>query len=640
MKKLIKLLGILLGLVIIAAGTSYGLLFTSLATPIVNGLIHLTISPTLSAQKVSYQAPWKFELNRVNATLDKQKIHIPKITVWLNSGLLHNGKIALDSLLIDGLHWQGRVPTLPFNKHLYLYQIAFNHLDFSYHNLIARNINLQVKTPIWVTGGQVLPYGHIQASADQLYYHGQAIDKVLINANYQAKDSTVYGASFTWHGAQVSGQAEQYPAGWSLVNVTATKLNLTSKSDANGLNKVFQRLAPHIHDINSLDILNSSVSMAGWQFDNLDLSLENILVNQPVWLQAKGYLSFNADSIDYRGLQLVQPSGQLRFTKNNIQIAEFDSDFQQGKVQINGNLQPRALHLSLLHASGVKWSTDETTDLSWLAHAMPPLDSVTIDQLDLENNQFIQLTHRPFWQLSGFSVEGSNMKLRHQQHWRLWQGQVQASASSVNYGDIIGSHAIIDTHSEHGLWVLDRLSVPLQNGYINALGRWNLSKLGEPWSLDVQADGLPLPEPSGADTLPFDLQGIVSMKAKLHGQAQSAELLRYSLTGTLQAGLRDGTLATHQRQQEASQSIVVPLTIDDLQANADRGRIEINAKQISSTNSTGQFAGVLDLANMSDASAQLTLKQRCQKQQLNLISGEVITSKTCKKSKKRRKKKK
>ncbi|MCG6336553.1 AsmA family protein, partial [Vibrio alginolyticus] len=145
-----------------------------------------------------------------------------------------------------------------------------------------------------------LPYGELQLSAEQFYWQGEALNNVLIDADYKAQDSTVYGASFQWRGGEFSGQAEQYPAGWSLVNVTISKLDL--KDDLSTLSAPWWQLAkPYLHHINSLDVLSSNLQLGEAKLTNLALSLENLTVDQSLWQQDSGYLSLNAESADWHG---------------------------------------------------------------------------------------------------------------------------------------------------------------------------------------------------------------------------------------------------------------------------------------------------------------------------------------------------
>ncbi len=543
--------------------------------------------------------------------------------------MIHKGKIALDSVLIDGLSLQGALPNFSFSKDFFLYQIAFHNLDFSANNFVARNLDIQVNKPVWTKENVILPYGRIQLSADQIYYQSQALDNVLINANYKPQDSTIYGASFTWQGASVSGQAEQYPSGWSLVNLTISKLTLTEQQESEKLKNILRQLTSHISHINSLDLLNSELQYGDWAFNNVDASIENIQTNQSIWNQKQGYVSFNADSINYKNLQFVQPSAQIYFAPNKINLAELDTDFEQGRVKASADFTPNSANFSLLHASGIKWSTDAKTDLSWLKHVVPPLDALTIQQMDVENCQFIQLTDRPFWQLSGLSFEGTNLELVKDKRWGLWNGQFQASASSASYGDLIASQAIVQTHSEQGDWSLDRLFIPLRNGYVDAKGKWNLNENGEPWQLTLKADSVPVAQNELWKAPPFEFDGTLEVSAELKGLAKSKELFNYSLSGKANANLRHATLSQHHQVDGQTRSLVLPLEVDNVQATLDRGRVSISSNDISGPNIKGKLAATLDLTSPETDQANLTIDEKCEQNRLNLITGEIKTKSTC-----------
>ena len=635
MRKLGKIVIALVCLLLITMATLYGLLYTKFATPVVNTLIHYTLSKDVTAKKIVYQSPWQFEFEGVTTNLSRGKAYIPKVTIWLNPDIIHDGKFALDSVLIDGLSLQGTVPNFSFAQHFFLYQIAFHNLDFSSNEFIARNLDLQVDKPDWSNTQSVLPYGRIQLSAKQIYYQGQALDNVVVNANYKPKDSTVYGASFTWQGASVSGQAEQYPTGWSLVNLTISKLNLTKQDETNQLTQVLSQLATHINHINSLDILNSVVQIDGWTFNNVDASLEDIETNKSIWQQNKGYISFNADSINYKNLQFVQPSAQLYLSTNNINLAEFDTDFEQGRVKAIADFTPNSANFSLLHASGIKWSTDATTDLFWLKSAIPPLKRLIIQQMDVENSQFIQLTDHPYWQLSGLSFEGTNLELVRNYRWGLWNGQFQASASSASYGDLIASQAILETHSNQGKWSLDRLFIPLKNGYIDGKGQWDLASHGEPWTLSLNADGVPVSQNDDWKKLPFEFDGTLELKANLHGLAKSQELFNYSLSGKVNGNLRHATLSQHHQIEGQTRSLVFPLEIDNVEVTSDRGRIHISGKEITGPSLKGKLEASLDLASPTTDKANLIIEQKCERNRLDLITGNITSTSTCKNSKKK-----
>lgn len=141
----------------------------------------------------------------------------------------------------------------------------------------------------------------IQLAADQITIDGEAFNQVLVDANYQAQDSTVYGFSFNWRNSPISGQAEQYPQGWSLINVTLSRLNLNL--DEWRHHSLWQKIAPSIYYINSLDLLNSQLTLNGVAWENLNLSVEDYDLRHSLWQQQQAYLSLNADSAQWLATQ-------------------------------------------------------------------------------------------------------------------------------------------------------------------------------------------------------------------------------------------------------------------------------------------------------------------------------------------------
>ncbi|MDN3684059.1 hypothetical protein QW180_09310 [Vibrio sinaloensis] len=45
--------------------------------------------------------------------------------------------------------------------------------------------------------------------------------------------------------------------------------------------------------------MRSNVNIAGWQFEQIDASLENLTLNQSIWQQNNGYLSFDAERLSF-----------------------------------------------------------------------------------------------------------------------------------------------------------------------------------------------------------------------------------------------------------------------------------------------------------------------------------------------------
>ena len=72
---------------------------------------------------------------------------------------------------------------------------------------------------------------------------------------------------------------------------------------------------------------------------------------------------------------------------------------------------PTSIHLKQFNARGIKWFAETQQDLAWIPAQWPQLNELAIDSLAINNLQLIQLINKPFWQLSGLTIEGSDTQL-------------------------------------------------------------------------------------------------------------------------------------------------------------------------------------------------------------------------------------
>lgn len=193
-------------------------------------------------------------------------------------------------MLIDGLSLQQGLSSNPqtwLRDTVHVQQIALSHFDYADKEFSARGLNVQLKQPYWETTEQWLPYAEIQLSADQIYWQGEAFNKTLLDMDYRPQESTVFGLSFLWRGGHISGQAEQYAQGWSLVNVTVDGLTLSDQQVQSIMAKPWTTLG-NISHINSLDVMRSSIGYQGYQLVNVELSCENLTLPFAWWQQSDG----------------------------------------------------------------------------------------------------------------------------------------------------------------------------------------------------------------------------------------------------------------------------------------------------------------------------------------------------------------
>ncbi|MEZ9409255.1 AsmA family protein [Vibrio lentus] len=629
MKKVFMVIGIVVAIIVATIAALLLSLQTQYRSDVANFFIKHTLEQPVLIEDVEYQAPYHITLMGITQSQpDKQKpLYIDKIDLWFSPSSITEAKLVLDSVLISGLQLEisdlEAFTPLFTQPNIKLHQLAINNLDFSTADFNARGIDLQISDPTWDDNNALLPYGKIQLSATQLYWQGEAFDNLLFDLDLKSSDSTLYGASFDWRGAKISGQAEQYQQDWSLVNVTVDGLRLNQKQTQSLLSKEWDVAGIQVNHINSLDILRSDVEWQDGHLAAFDASLENIQLPFELWKQQKAIFSLQAEGVTIDDDMFIEPSIKLNLDPNQILIEDFYTQFLQGSIQLNGEVTPSSIQLAQLDLQGIKWITESQDKVLPSAHLLPwltQLQQASIDRLNIERSQLIQLANKPYWQVSGLHVEGHQVQLLQQRKLGLWQGKLMVSANDASYQNIVSVQPVVEMNSEQGKWTLTRLFAPLKNGYIEANATLDFNQISKPWSIDISADGLPISPILQQLELPLDATGYGEFELQAAGLYGDSLMLGYSTTGQLTGSVRQGVMTFNDKLSETSIDNV--FEIPELNACFDRGRFTLQPMHIIGASATqegsqrvqtlnGEVSGELDLLKTDQHTLSISLSDPC-----------------------------
>ncbi|MCG9544356.1 AsmA family protein [Vibrio sp. Isolate33] len=621
--------GIVLAIAVAVIAALLLSLQTQYRADVANFFIKHTIEQPVLIEDVEYQAPYHITLMGITQSQSEKHppLYIDKADIWFSPDSLLDAKLVLDSVLISGLQLEAddldTLTSVFTQPNLKLRQLAINNLDFSTPDFNARGIDLQIADPVWDNQSSLLPYGKTQLSASQLYWQGEAFDNLLIDLDLKPSDSTLYGASFDWRGAKISGQAEQYQHDWSLVNVTIDGLRLNEEQTQSLLNKEWDVAGIQINHINSLDILRSDIEWKDGHLVAFDASLENIQLPFELWKQQKAIFSLQAEGVTLDNDQFIDPSLKLNLNPNQILVEDFYTQFLQGSIQLNGKVTPTTIHLAQLDLQGIKWITesqDNHLPASRLIPWLTELQQASIDRLNVERTQLIQLAEKPYWQVSGLHVEGHHVQLLQNRKLGLWQGKLMASANDASYQSILSAQPVVEMNSEQGKWTLTRLFMPLKNGYVEANATLDFNQISKPWSIDISADGLPISPMLQQLELPLDATGYGEFELQAAGLYGDSLMLGYSTTGQLTGSVRQGVMTFNDILSETSTDNV--FEIPELNANFDRGRFTLEPMHIIGASAdeegsqrvqtlNGQVTGELDLLKTDLHTLSITLSDQC-----------------------------
>ncbi|EHK9017445.1 AsmA family protein [Vibrio vulnificus] len=571
----------------------------------------------MQAESVHYQYPDHFSFKNVSFTHNEVS-YVEQLEIWLSPELYANGRVQVASVLLDGLSLQtglSRSPKTFIPSTVQIHQLAISNLDYADNQLSARGIKFQVKQPQWQRSDQFIPFGEIQFSAEQLYWQGEAFNQPLLDIDYKPQDSTLYGLSLSWRGAKVSGQAEQYPQGWSLVNVTVEGLDLSQQQLTSILAKPWDRFGSQISHINSLDILRSSLELEDYRLINFELSSENLTLPFSLWQQQQGLISFSAESVQDQHNVWVEPRIKLTLDPNTINVEEASAQWQQGNLLFSGTIKPDAIALDQLMVNNVKWAAEQPGEGAWLWQWLENASYVSVERLNIERSQFIQLIRQPYWQLSGLNIDGEKLRLKQEQQLGLWQGKLRATAANASYQDILSSHPLVEMHSDDGLWQLDRLFAPLKQGYIEAYGQLQLNSLSKPWQATLNADGLPMGLLLSQLPLPFDLNAISSIDVSATGLGGDWAMFSHSLTGGIHARL-------HEAYTPFDEGNILPLQVSEISLSMERGKLTLAPVKLQGPDIEGTIGGTSDLTAPEQGGIRYQVKMGCQQLSGDMMSDE------------------
>ncbi|EID0060199.1 AsmA family protein [Vibrio vulnificus] len=571
----------------------------------------------MQAESVHYQYPDHFSFKNVSFTHNEVS-YVEQLEIWLSPELYANGCVQVASVLLDGLSLQtglSRSPKTFIPSTVQIHQLAISNLDYADNQLSARGIKFQVKQPQWQRSDQFIPFGEIQFSAEQLYWQGEAFNQPLLDIDYKPQDSTLYGLSLSWRGAKVSGQAEQYPQGWSLVNVTVEGLDLSQQQLTSILAKPWERFGSQITHINSLDILRSSLALEDYRLINFELSSENLTLPFSLWQQQQGLISFSAESVQDQHNVWVEPRIKLTLDPNTINVEEASAQWQQGNLLFSGTIKPDAIALDQLMVNNVKWAAEQPGEGAWLWQWLENASYVSVERLNIERSQFIQLIRQPYWQLSGLNIDGEKLRLKQEQQLGLWQGKLRATAANASYQDILSSHPLVEMHSDDGLWQLGRLFAPLKQGYIEAYGQLQLNSLSKPWQATLNADGLPMGLLLSQLPLPFDLNAISSIDVSATGLGGDWAMFSHSLTGGVHARL-------HEAYTPFDEGNILPLQVSEISLSMERGKLTLAPVKLQGPDIEGTIGGASDLTAPEQGGIRYQVKMGCQQLSGDMMSDE------------------
>ncbi|UTV27639.1 AsmA family protein [Photobacterium atrarenae] len=664
-----KLIATFIIISLLATTILLALLHTRHAAPLIDRLVNAFTPYHINTTTVRYHIlkPWHLRLDELNIRLPAadaqppEPITIARLELWFNPRHLLRPGWSFDTVLIDGLTLSSAAPlqTLPAIEAT---RLALTNFNWRSEDLTLANSKLQLNH--WQSSPSASSYtyqGDVRLAADTIQWQQQTLENVLIDGQRDGEHWTLYGFSFRWHQANISGQAEYQPGPearplWRIRQLSLAGLNLQEPTLATWLStRWHQYLSEAQPDISveRLDVLHSSLELPGLVLNSANLSLRDWHLDggglpAALWQQQEATLSLDADSLRWQDLVLDTPLAELAFRPQQVQLTGLSTKLLGGYLTTDGTLTPDTLALNQFTARNIQWELPRNwTDR--LRHLSAPLSNISVQELKIGYTALTAPDPRWPFHLNGLNVSGYELQLKRRGQPGLWQGSLTASASSAGLNGVPVTESMLKMTSQAGQWQLERLTLSFEQGLMEAQGQMALVQEGMPWQLQLSSDSLPATVLPRWLQLPLMVDGMLDVTLNAQGLGQHATGLAYSLAGELNATLRQLRLnrqTTAQLWQQwqqpsptwyaASQSPGTPspqdsaagsekarkaaqqtelLQISPIRLQADRGRIQIQPIDIKGGSWSATLGGRWDLARPDAQQLELNAEQGCERLQ-------------------------
>ncbi|PSW13111.1 AsmA family protein [Photobacterium sanctipauli] len=640
MRLLGKLLATMLVLALLATTIFATMMHTRYATRLALATANLASPHPISAEAVHYHisSPWQLVIDKPEIQLNDEieaggnppSWAANKISLWLSPAALLEQRWQFESLLIEA---PSSLPSAfsPLGAEVSSQRLALTDVDLQYGGLAITGGEFQLDNWHYDPHSGLPPWqqfnGGFQLSADQVEWQSQAAKQVLLDGHHSQGRWTLNGFSLDWQQADISGQLA-YHQQQSLLDVqqlTLSGLQLQEPELAKQLSAMVQNMAQAGTQVflERLDILDSSIELPDITVNHANLSLQNWHWPQPHWQQQAATLSFNAEDGIWLDTPFTAALAELHFAPQQITVSGLSVSLLEGYLRTAGTLLPDAILLDSLTANGIKWLAPQ----GWQQSLQGPLANIKDISVGSLDTGYLQLTaaddDKP-WQLSGLHLNGHDLIVMRDKQWGLWQGALSSNASFASFNRINMVEPLIEMTANQGNWQLTQAIIPFEHGIAEASGQWQRNIDGQPWSLSLTGDSLPVAIIDRWLGIELPLKGKWDLDTQLSGLGQSQAALAYSLDGKLSSQFRDLELTTPatalwqswqktvpEGQEEGSAQTVStpkaqPVAITPFSITSNRGRVVIAPAELKSRELRATIAGNWDLA--SPPEQQLTLE--------------------------------
>jgi len=428
-------------------------------------------------------------------------------------------------------------------------QLLLRHMSVTTHGLGWDINGQQVDAVIapWAPQTQQ-PLGteaNFSFNVDSANLQGFAVQQLFIKGQVKANQwqfSTI-DAQLD-QGALTASATRNAQGEWTLDNVRLDKMHLQTPLSLADIQQQFSTLPPIT--VNQGELVNARLEGPGWSVNNLNLSLQQVSLQQGDWRSEQGSLTANAEDLVLNDQHLIKPDLQLSLSAAGVNINSFTTTWQRAEINATGSWQraDQLLHLNRLQLSGLEYGLPEGW-LQQLQQRSPDwLAGLKIDQFATDRNLVVDTNPSFPFQLTSFSAEGQGLLLARDHQWGLWGGSLTLAAKAATFNKIDLLAPQLKANADNRQINVTQFSAGIDKGQFSGQGA--VSQQAErAFSLLLNGQQMPLNSLQRWGWPVAIKAANGQVKLTLNGQLTGKAAISKTLQGNLEVNSSEGTETQH-----------------------------------------------------------------------------------------------
>lgn len=293
--------------------------------------------------------------------------------------------------------------------------------------------------------------------------------------------------------------------------------------------------------IKRFDLIDARLEGNDWAANDLDLSLQNVRLQQGDWSSEEGSLNFNAGDLIKGNFHLIDPILNMQLSPKGVAIQQFSTRWEGGLLRTTGNWSraDKRLQLDEVAVAALEYTLPTNWRALWLTPLPSWLAEVYVGKITTNRNLIIDINPDFPFQITALDGYGSNLLLAKDHQWGIWSGSLKLNGNDATINKVDLRRPSLALEAGPQQINVTELSAFMPDGLLDA--KVNISQQpGKPFTLSLNGRSVPLNTLQQWGWQPIPLEGDGNLQLQLKGLLNGDGPFRASLQGHLQATSKEG----------------------------------------------------------------------------------------------------